>query len=118
MTCGYEEKDTSSQFCSNCGKTFTNETAKVSNLKRIESPKKSYNIEKIIGFLLISFLIIDGLAWEFTGMSTIVVLLLIPTVILFLAIIRLKFSFSFEGNKENEEFNEDSMKIRPPAWHH
>ena len=118
MVCGYEEKDNSSLFCSKCGKTFRNETANVPNPKRIESAKKDYPWQKIVGYLLIAFLIIDGLVMYFSGMSTLLVLTLIPTAVLFLAIIRLKYSYSFEGNKNNEEFNEDNVKLRPPAWHH
>ncbi len=118
QACNFVEKNDSSSFCSNCGKPFEEVTSLGSIPKKRSNPSGSSEIERILAYFVILSLGLNLLMGLFTNISTLFILSLILTAVLFLAFIRVRYSYVFSENKQVDEFEEESVKIRPPTWHH
>ena len=119
IVCNYVEKDNSSLFCSNCGKTFRNLPTVASRQKIENQNQKGWINEKIskyLGYFIITSLLLDLLVWAFTGLSGYLILSIILTLCLVFVFIKFRYSYDFNENEDKDEFNGESPKIRPPSF--
>ena len=114
--CNYAEKDNSSLFCSNCGKSFNKVTTLTSNQKVRVPTEDNSKKRKILGYFLTVSLLSSILVDIFTGLSILLIFSLILTTLILFAFIKLRFSYNFVENKKNTEFNGEMPKIRPPSF--